>query len=965
MKKTLFLSLFIGLFIFQEELKSEENQFFILNFMGYVNKLSEDGRYAVGKGSGMGFIFDTETVQIDTHPLMHNATDVTNDKTVLGNFHYNNYQIGETYKDVTIGGIWEDGEWVPLNIGNLTANDIVNNEDGSYAHAFSTDKKTVGGMLSRSSMAFVDPCVWTKNEDGTWNCQVYSTPDNTGHPIYKNGRINAISGDGSICVGWTSNNSGGRVPTIWKSPTEYILAESTGSETRECVSKNGKYAGFSANGKAVIYHVIEERFEEIPTHPGANSARLVGISDDGIAVGYSNFGSISVGWRFGFVYSPVLGFFDMADYIETFAPELDISPLDFRGNYLTDPMDISNDGKTIAGWWGTSSMHQVPWILKLAENPVILNKPQNVHVSVENHKTVTLTWETPETMIGYTLTGYNIYRNYELLASTNSNDTEYIYDDLEEGTHFLTVAAVYGNKMSPKTDFFYIEIYSMDLPFFEDFETDKITTNFWTIDPVSSNAPWRIILGNFRGLVWSGITFLSSHASPQESYSFISKELEASETENVYLKFALKYDFASPNSSQEVLYVEVLTDAEWETAATFSKADLNPGESIFGWNVQTIDLTNFASGKKFHIRFRVHCSKNEYNEIDIDNIRVDIAPFSQIMNVPSKPEAEFVNNNTVDIKWKTPKNSYDLSYINGIPFTAIGDEGVEFIAVNSFNADKLIPFTGKYLSSITAHITQIYYDTPAHELSLVIFYGDKKIEQPIAGYLPNSWNTFILENPLLLDAELNLKFGIKVISHHPYELVISTDKSNSINREGNLFSEDDGVTWHRLYDEGINDNLAIIGDITDTDSDYNYMEIDKNFIGYIVHRNSQPISKKLIYQTNYRDTGINEEFPITYNLSAYYKNGMESELSETFILNQTSILKPDNYQINIAPNPVNDFINIKGDFTKATLIDISGKVIFETKEHTISVSGLPEGIYLLKIESGSQVTVCKIVKNFP
>ena len=955
MKKVFFLSLITWLLFLQHDVKSDNNQFFVLNYTGYTYKVSTDGKYAVGKGNGKGFIFDTETSEANTHPEMLEALDVTVDKTVLGNFSYKNYPIGDTYKDVTIAGIWEDGEWFPLNIGNVTADEIKTG-DGSMGYAISNDKKTVGGILSRGSMTYVNPCVWTKNEDGTWDYQIYSTPEN------RNGRIFAMSGDGSIATGWTVNSNGGWVGTIWKSPTEYVLAEGGIFDSGECVSKNGEYVGLCANNKATIYYVNEDRFEEIPVHPDANTSRIMGITDDGIAVGWAQFGDGSVGWRYGFVYSPVLGFFDLADYIETFAPDVNTSPLDFRDKFFTVPMGISNDGKTITGWWGSSSMHQIPWILKLAENPVILNKPQNVQVQVENHKKVTLVWEAPESMQGYTLTGYNIYRNFELFASTDAYNTEYIYEDLEEGNHFLTVAAVYGNKLSPRSEFLYIEIYSMALPFYEDFESEKITTNFWTVEPYDNN-PWRIVLTSYRGLTRSGITFLSSYASPQESYSFISKEFESSENESVYLKFALKYDFASPNSSQEVLYVEVLTDKKWEEAAIFSKADLKQGENVYGWNVQTIDLTNFASAKKFKIRFRVYCSKSEYNEIDIDNIRVDLSPFSENMIIPSKPEAVFVDNNTVDVKWKTHRNSYDLTYFNGINASAIGDEGVSFMAVNSFNADELTPFTGKYLSSVTAHIVHSNLNTPEHELSLVIFYGGKKIEQPIAGYLPNSWNTFILENPLLLDAEINLKFGINVITHNSNEFVISLDQSNAINRDGNLFSEDNGATWHRLYDEGIYDNLAIIGDITDTDSDILEVGVDNDFIGYIVYRNSQPTGKKMIYQTNYRDTDVNAQSPITYNLSAYYKNGMESDISEAFVLTQSSILSPENYQINIAPNPVSDFINIKGDFSKATLIDISGNIVLETKENTISVSCLPKGIYLLKIESGSQVTVCKIAKN--
>ena len=963
MKKILIFCLIGFSVLLQNYVKADNNEFFILDYMGYPRNVTQDGRYVVGTVGQGGFIFDTETGEMIFHEAMIEATAVTIDKAVAGLFLYYDYPMGETTKNVVIAGIWENGDWTPLNLANLVPEDILSG-DGTKAYAMSNDKKVVGGQTSKTAASFVYPCVWTKNEeDDTWDYEIYKTPDHQGHPALRNGRILSMSGDGSIVTGWTNTPTGSRVPTIWKSANDYIRLEGTGPfDEASDISKNGKYVGISINRHAAIYYMEDDVYEMIPVPPDANSSYVTSITDEGIAVGFAQFGDVSSGWRFGFVYSPALGYYDLNDYIQTFAPDINISPLDFSSQWLTVPMAISNDGKTIAGWWGSSSAHQVPWVLKLAESPVVLNRPSNLQVSVVNHKEVSLTWDAPEIMSGYTLTGYKIYRNNEFFSEIGASTTEFYYNDYDNGRHYLSVAAVYDDKMSPKSDYVFIEIYDMSLPFVEDFESGNLTRNFWTLEPVSSN-PWRIMPYAYRGLPHICVTFVSSSAVAGNSYSMISKELEALDAENVYLKFALKYNFTSYSFSEEVLNVEVLVDSEWETVASYSKADLKPGTGLYGWNVETIDLSDFAAGKMFQVRFRVYCSKTEYNTIDIDNIRIDITPFSEFAKAPKEPNLDIINNNTADVNWKTPKNTYNLTYFNGISDWAIANDGVSFIAANSFDPDNLTPYMNKYLSSITAYIIQMYIDTQPHELSLVIFYGDQRIEQPIGGFVPNSWNTFILDTPLLLDEAVNLKFGIKVISHHPEELVIGLDNS-VIDREGNLYSEDDGITWHRLYDESINNNLAIIGDITDSDSDISDIEFDNDFIGYLLYRNLQNINKSLIYKTSYRDISFDIQSYFEYNVTAYYKNGAESNLSETFVYDpEGTILKPDNFQINIAPNPVSDFINIKGNFSKATLIDTAGKTVLETKDNVISVSHLPNGIYLLKIEDGALVTVCKIIKR--
>ena len=873
MKKN-FLIILFSVFLLNSAIA--QNEFLMPEFA--ISNVSANGKYLVGCcGPGGGFLYDTETGQYESQELMQGASAVTNNKVVAGNFTYKDFPFenGVT-KTLTVAGVWEHGDWTSLGIGNLTVNEIGNESDGSVASSISEDGTKVGGYLVSTYSSYVKPCVWTKKEDGTWNCQMYTIP--SANP--QGAKILSISGDGRVASGWVVDENGERQPVIWTSPTEYVVANSDSGGEATSVSKNGKYVVFAHSKLTQIYHVEENRFESIPTHIGAVNTYPTSVNDEGMVVGYSVF----PGYRFGFFYSPLMGFFDLADFVETFAPDVNTSPIDFRLDNFTVPVCLSNDGKVMAGWWGSSVFDMTYWILKLAEKPETLNRPLNFEVEVTDHQTVSLSWDKPEDMSGAALTGYKIYRNNVLFESTNPDKRNYSYDEFEEGTHYYAVSAVYDAGESPKTDKIFVEIYNMELPFFENFDSETFSTNFWKRDPDVGANLWLLFTNTpftyTRGLVKCGATFVS----PPEpnSYSLVSKDMRAKYDENVYLKFALSFYINNLYSSQENMYVEVFHDSEWETVATYNASNLTGSNKYYAWNIQTIDLSGLVSGKDFKIRFRVNTFQNESNTWDIDNIRVDITPFFAEMPVPAKPEGVRNGNNAVDLKWKTSGGSYDLTFFSGVPFYAIGNEGLPFIAVNSYTAEKLAPWFNKYLTSITVHISE--YDTEGgnHKLSLAVFYGDDRMDYPINSYIPNAWNTFYLKTPLLLNEAKDLKFGVNVIEHNYGEIVISTDFAQSIDFDGNMYSEDDGVTWQKLYDSDNKNNWAIIGNITE--SIENISEVrDEQFLGYIVRRNGEQTGNKLLYQTNFRDTGVNINSKPEYTVSAYYSNGTESDLSDIFV----------------------------------------------------------------------------------
>jgi hypothetical protein len=80
----------------------------------------------------------------------------------------------------------------------------------------------------------------------------------------------------------------------------------------------------------------------------------------------------------------------------------------------------------------------------------------------------------------------------------------------------------------------------------------------------------------------------------------------------------------------------------------------------------------------------------------------------------------------------------------------------------------------------------------------------------------------------------------------------------------------------------------------------------------------------------------------------------------------TSLFNPAvTLPLEIYPMPVNDMLHIKGEEREYdySIIDFTGKMILHhsTNDNSISVSTLPEGIYLLKVEHRSQVYLARFV----
>jgi hypothetical protein len=965
MKKSLFtylsfLFLSLGMICAQEPISGrvevESNQFFLVPGYSYPNRVSPNGQYVVGvQDNALGYLFNTESNKFAGLGIGSAALDVNSNGTICGTFKDPDFTIDtpDGKLPITVAGVYEQGAWKSLGIGSLDIAKLSDTEEGSQATAISADGKTVGGCLFTNMK--ITPCTWTKNNDGSWTNHVYDYPSDDKEA--QGSKVMTLSGDGTIAGGWAVIELGGpRLPILWKSPTDYTIVSTESSSTGiYSISDNGKYAVFAINNQSVLYYIEEDRYEIIPGHAGAHIIEVTATSDNGIVIGYSQFGDFMKGiWRNGFVYSKEIGFIDIFDFIRVFASNVQLpDEIDSNGQLFTVPMDISADGKVITGWHGPSPAYSTSWILKLTQLQQPLKKPRNVKASITKENHVTLTWEAPESSASK-LTGYRIFRNNTSLIITEPNTLTYKDTNIQNnsGRHTYNISAVYEQGESPKTDDAFVIIAdSHAIPFFEDFDTGKFETNYWYPDG------WILSPFEGRGIYGYGATS-KANASTSKSRTLTSKYLDATELNKVYLNYVLRYSIEEVEFGKDTLNVEIAHDGlNWISVKKYI-----PDTSSKLWKSESIDISTLIIGKFFQVRFRFYGENSKSSTIwDLDNVRVDTVP-TKNTQAPSALTG-LLSEKKGEITWKTPAKTYELTYLKNNEVVTTGNSGKPFIVAISFGKSDLSLYKGKYLSSISAVINQ---DDPKEELkiALVVFLnGEKVVNQPVNSFVSTAaWNTFRLETPLLIDESTNdLKIGISIIKQAKNESPIGMDYSQSPTSHGNLYSEDGGSTWLKIYDDmGIRNNLTIIGNLTNTADDETAPKKDENLLGYIIYRNDQDQGFTPLARYTDNDTALG----ICYTVSAYYKDGLATLPSEPYCLKQDRRIDSNEVERTVVfPNPVSDCIKISGEITKASLFDMNGKKIIETTQNSIPVSQIASGIYLLKIESGTQVTTCKIVKK--
>jgi hypothetical protein len=919
--------------------------------LGVIYEISHDGRYVVGltkASGGNGFVWDSQsgnTVEVFDKAVYPYC--VTNDKLIAGNF--NDVINGDT---LTNAGYFEPGAsaWTSLGTGLLT--NPTGSLDGASARRITPDGRIITGYsrkITEEDKIYVPYC-WRKNEAGEWTGEEWAHPENA-----VQGYITDISDDGQTATGFIHTGME-RKAALWRSPQTYELPvyPNTYSEYL-CISGNGKYAGFSydngVSGSTAGMHNLETG-EIIPIPEGF---RVNAISNNGYAVGIYRLDNLDR----GFIWSKKLGFMDFGDFFSLYIKGIDLSqatPLQTAFENKSRSFSVNAmtpDGLSFAVFVQTDGSSGNVYVLKIKPFTVY-SRPKNLAASVPavDRNTVILTWEAPEADESETLTGYRIYRNNTLLATTGSETLTYTELNVAPGYHIYSVQGVYGEEYSNQSNAAQaVIVRDYYLPLRENFDKLNLSYNYWATEIVGgeTRVSWNVY--DNVGVDGTGLCLAVNNfyglSDQHFSGTLISKYLDGSRANRVYLSFLVKPDYyLEKELTADTLLIDVYDGTEWKPV---DKYVFSPSME---WKADLVDLSEAAAGKLFRVRFRVTGVNRTISTkyLFFDDMVVAVSPPAGNA-VPSGLLSENEGDST-RLAWKNPHTGlYALTYARSNKRYSIGNAGKDLIAVNRFSAEDLHIYQGKYLTSVTAYINRKKTDpSVSARLKLAVYLDDARVsDRELTGFTLNAWNTFPLDNPVLLNGEQELKFGIELLDHDAEDEPIGVDGTRKpVSGKGDLYSEDGGQTWKTMTDAGLVNNWCIIGNVADNGEASERPASD--IVGYNVYSDGVRLNNDLIFGQHFASDATGEFTVRAYSLATGISAPAKASGNSI-----PELVRPAD--VSVYPNPVRDLLFIRSDepVESLSVYDLTGRRCKQAGYGTAAlfVGDLSSGIYLVKVKTSA------------
>lgn len=922
-----------------------QNQLRVIADDGFIYGISEDGKYVAGQKFGFpdGGPFKWSVEEGMSIFFEGSSVDVSNNGIIVGQFEDPNY----TYLDwegnpqpILSAGYYKDNTWYSLGVNpdilHLTA------DAGSTVKAINGDGTIMAGSMKSANESgdFVDrmtPTVWTNG--------VATKLDfiNKG----QGAQVNSISSDGTVLAGWY-DPSFGRQPALWVNGVFKLITYNGLNIEGEAlyVSPNGKYVALSLGKNAALYDVENEKLTIIEKKAGARSAEAFAVSDNGIIVGYNQIGD---GFeRDAFIYTHELGMMGLEEYAMKAGITIPV------GFYFKVPVAISADGTRITG-------HGIGlWVLDITQPVEVLNRPQNAEVTETNIGDVSVIWNAPESSIGSTLLGYNVYRNGVKINTSVITENTYSESGLNSNEYFYTVSAVWSTGESSPSQPVRIETSKLlSTPFYEDFSSMNIYTNGWKTDYIRS---WEIDAES--GLNEPCIVFVTpSNAS--YDYSLTSSYFDTSNTNKLNISYNL-LSFIEGNTTEEP---NQKLSLEYYDGTSWVEINQHSGITSSGFAYNKYEITGLNIDK-IQIRFRVWgVSENNPIQWFIDNVRLYTDENAFTEDAPIDLKANENADYSVSLTWLDPTGNAtgSLSYTTTLDYDpALGLSGNDFIIAQKFEPTDLANYDGFVISEVSVGVysNPFFFPDDVIKYKVVLFEDNVKVyEQEVLQLnFPNDWNPIVLTTPYSIDVTKTLHIGVESSGYSDGNTTVALTTDASTYEKSTLISLDGGATWSDIQDL-TEDNYyykssAISAKVQKTSSE----SPKEGILTYRIYRNGALIDRSLY--TSYTDVNP-AEGANCYQVAAFYDTQKESEKSNEVCLDiyvgiENNTLDSEYF---IYPNPTVDYININGEFNSASVIDMAGKVVVKSVESQIDIRSLAKGIYLLQIDTPTGIVTKKIMKQ--
>lgn len=1012
MKKLL---LFAAAFIACSEAVLADKEFKTLDKLTLSTAISPNGQYVVGNNPSVSvddicpisYFYDTSTDEIrwvtsfdendknnGDYSKSGDFRDVADNGVICGTAKDPDLMItftdmfGSETRPANTAAVWKAGKCTRLYYGDFDRSEFVNLGDGSQAKAISADGKRVCGYISTGNGAKYYPCVWTENVEGEWNMERLPVPEGM-----KDGVPKYMSADGGIIVGNVSDNDFNSYLILWEDGVYKVITNNdiggsiAGSSSRLDVlniSPNGKYVVVKGDLQHIyIYDIKEDVACQIPNFETPGTVNNATVDNNGNVVSaYLGGGAIRPFW-YSYKDNRIFDFTYFMDiFAEGITPEF---TFDYAEKCQASPIAMSADGNVIVGNVDALFFSGQTWILKVEKREVsIPATPIGLSAKSKAMGQVTVSWNKDETIYDdITLKKYVVYRNGQKTAEVSSDAPMTLTQDGVAGHPEYAVEAVYETDdgsaiLSPRSDVLRASVPdTYDIPLFDDFEELSFDKNYWEVvshygDMFDSR--WSLI-PNF-GLIYSSLSSTVYSMQPY-SGSLESRPMDATDADKVNMSFLYQYYLVNSEDwplDKDSLSIDVSTNFgdTWETVKTWTLEDLSPTGTQLYCRALSVDLSSYVAGEIFKVRLRKHGSGAACYMAYADNVKISSAADAPAPTGLIGCRGD--DGKSLLLMWHNPSGAYQLNHINVPSITnrfAIGNEGREFIAANSFTKEDLKNYDGKYLTGIS---TIINYNsdiaTDKGVSASVIVFEDGKIvrEQEIDNMPYNKTFTVVLDNPLKIDASKELKIGLKYYDYDSQQIPASYIAAlNYQPGKSDIYSEDGGVTWQKVSDfyaeQGNPEQGYCCWEITGCITDNNVIvpsDDDGNILTYNVYRNGILLNTSIVdrLQTRFVDPEPVEN--ACYYVEAYYIDGRNSAASEQFYLNGTGIgvCNSGGY---ISYDKESNCIIVEGEYDRAYLFNSAGICVSCFTDNRIPLGGLQKGIYIVHIEVCDKTYVKKII----
>ncbi|MCA9784283.1 MAG: carboxypeptidase regulatory-like domain-containing protein, partial [Candidatus Cloacimonetes bacterium] len=243
------------------------------------------------------------------------------------------------------------------------------NSDMFFSNVWSCNSAgTFLGGLQWVSASHTTPVMWYQDGSGDWQILDLFPEDDT-----RDGRINAVSEDGTQFAGWLANVDGGWIPTLWTVDENLNITRETVASPPDWVngeiwafSQNGLYMAGYMNSFGSLWFDDGASFDVVqPENPSFwMSIVSTDVSNGGMVVGTTR--DFWNGGQWAHVYKPGMGYMQADDYLNMFGV---VHPVDYQ---FADMISwISDDESMVMG-----SYLDTNWLPKL----FILELPELSHI---------------------------------------------------------------------------------------------------------------------------------------------------------------------------------------------------------------------------------------------------------------------------------------------------------------------------------------------------------------------------------------------------------------------------------------------------------------------------------------------------------------------------------------------------------------------------------------------------------